>query len=165
MVGSAAALFYEICRLALRGLAFPDWATHHFCSFRQKHHLRMMIILTLRQQSGLRRVAFLKPHMLTHTMCSYSVISFCVFLCDPKLCLIGRDFLDPSLVLRWLPVQKRKMSSFYIVSATCGVKLGFFKGAKRKKAEYNTKKQGFIVEKPSKHGAFYRSVGKMAKIC
>ena len=58
----------------------------------------------------------------------------------------------------------RKIVYFYIISATSGVKLGFFKGAKKKEGEDNTKKQGFIVEKPPKYGAFYRKVGKMAKI-
>ena len=34
----------------------------------------------------------------------------------------------------------------------------------KKEGEDNNKKQGFIVEKTPKYGAFYRKVGKMAKI-
>ena len=58
----------------------------------------------------------------------------------------------------------RKTLYFYIISATSGVKLGFLKGAKKKEGDDNTKKQRFIVQKPPEHGAFYRKVGKMAKI-
>ena len=56
------------------------------------------------------------------------------------------------------------MLYFYIISATSAVKLGFSKGAKKKEGEDNNEKQGFKVEKPPKYDAFYRKVGKMAKI-
>ena len=56
-----------------------------------------------------------------------------------------------------------KMLSFYNIFATIGVKLGFSRGAKKEGEEKN-KEQGFIVERPRKNDAFYRRVGKMAKI-
>ena len=58
----------------------------------------------------------------------------------------------------------KRMLYFDIISASSGVKLGFLKGAKNKKREDTTKKQGFIVERPQTYGAFHRKVGKMAKV-
>ena len=65
----------------------------------QKCHLEMMNILTLRQQSVLRGLAFRKPHVSTHTVYCYSVFSFCFFLNDLKLWVIDRNYVDSCLVL------------------------------------------------------------------
>ena len=59
-------------------------------AFFQKHHLQMIIILTLRQQSVLQGLAFRKPQVSNHTMYCYSVFSICLFPFDPKLCVISK---------------------------------------------------------------------------
>ena len=75
-----------------------------FLLYFQKH-LEMMIILTLRHQSVLRDLAFRKPHVSTHTVYYYSVFSFCLFLCDLKLCVIAKNYVDSCLVLRGLAIR------------------------------------------------------------
>ena len=54
------------------------------------------------------------------------------------------------------------MVYFSIILAPSGVKLGYFKGAKAKRGENSTKKQGFIVRKSSEYGTFYGKLGKLA---
>ena len=85
----------------------------------------MMIILTLRQQSVLRDLAFWKPHVSAHTMYRCSVFSFCLFLCDPKLCVIATNYVDSCLVLQGLAIRTQKWQSFKSIPETTGVNGGF----------------------------------------
>ena len=89
----------------------------------QKHHLEMMIILTLRQQSVLRGLAFPKPHVSTRTTYCYSVFSFCLFLCDQKLCVIAKNYLDSCLLMRGLAIRIGKFYTLYSISETTSVKV------------------------------------------
>ena len=86
--------------------ANPHCRSHHTSAWVAANVMNeMMIILTLRQQSVLRGLAFRKPHVPTHTMYCYSVFSFCLFLCVPKLCVIADNYVDSCLVLPGLVIR------------------------------------------------------------